>query len=127
MPKTLTVQEFINEVDDGKYFYVEFIKKTNGEYRKMKAQRRVSVGVKNDPGTNGSWNRKNQDAEHNVLTCWDSEKMVDDNVDNPKNRGAHRRINLDGLICATAHGVYYDFDKDRKLFVEVGRKVKKRD
>jgi len=126
MLKVLTVDQFIKEVDDAKFFYVEFIKKSNGELRKMKAKRRVSIGVKNDPGTNGSWNRANQDKEHGVLTCWDTEKMVDDDVDNPKNRGAHRRINLSGLVRATVHGVYYDFNQERQVFVESGRKLKKK-
>lgn len=126
MPKILTVDQFIQEVDDGEFFYVEFIKKTNGEFRKMKARRKVAKGVKNDPGTNGSWNRANQDKEHGVLTCWDTEKLQDEvDLDNPKNRGAHRRINLDGLLRATAHGVYYEFNKDRNVFIETGRKEKK--
>ena len=119
MPKTLTIEQFIEEVNDGKIFHVEFIKKTNGEFRAMDARRGVKKDVKNDPGTNGSWNRANQDKEHGVLTCWDSKKLKDeDDLHSPKNMGAHRRINLDGLLRAKAHGIRYEFDKNRNIFVE---------
>ena len=120
MPKTLTVQQFVNEVNDGEFFSVEFIKRTNGEFRQMTARRGVSKGVKNDSGTNGSWNRVNQDKEHGVLTCYDVNKVVDhDNLEeNPKNKGAFRRIPLDGLLRAKAHGIRYEFDKNRNIFVE---------
>lgn len=120
MPKTLTIDEFIEEVSDKKIFSVSFIKKTNGEFRKMTAIRGVSTGVKNDSGTNGSWNRVNQDKAHNVLTCYDSKKLKDeDNLENKSNTGAFRRINLDGLIEAKAHGVRYVFDKKLNVFVEL--------
>lgn len=120
MPKTLTVQQFINEVDDGEFFSVEFIKRTNGEFRQMTARRGVKKGVKNDTGTNGSWNRVNQDKEHGVLTCYDVNKVVDhdDLEGNPKNKGAFRRIPLDGLLRAKVHGTRYVYNHNRNVFVE---------
>lgn len=118
MPKTMTLDQFLVEIDDGKKFGVTFIKKTNGEIRVMNAQRRVKVGVKNDPGTNGSWNRAAQDKMHNVLTCYDSNK-VDETKDENGNKGAHRRINLDGLLEAKVHGVRYRFDKATNMFIEM--------
>lgn len=120
MPKTLTIQEFIEEVSDKKIFFVSFIKKTNGEYREMNAIRGVGKGVKNDAGTNGSWNRVNQDKVHNVLTCYDSLKLQDnEDLDNKTNRGAFRRINLDDLVEVKAHGVRYKFDKEKNLLIEL--------
>lgn len=129
MPRHLTIEDMIVEIGDGKIFSVEFIKKTNGEYRKMVARRGVYKGVKNDEGTNGAWNRKALDAMHKVLTVYDVNKLedkestvlldIDGNVVNKKDRGAFRRINLDGLKKAKINGVSYIFDEDKKVLVEV--------
>ncbi|ASV44224.1 hypothetical protein PBI_SCTP2_209 [Salicola phage SCTP-2] len=112
--KTQTVQEFVNAVDDNNTFTVRFIKRTNGEERTMNARRRVSKGVKNDEGTNGSWNRANQDAQHNVLTCYDMNK-----IEKVGKKGAHRRINLDDILEVRHHGERYLMDQDKGVLVEV--------
>lgn len=116
--KTMTMQEFLTSVDDGKKFGVTFIKKTNGEVRVMNAQRRVKVGVINEYTLRGSWNRKDNDKAHNVLTCYDT-NVIDPDKDESGNRGAFRRINLDGILECKVHGVRYKFDKEKNLFIEM--------
>lgn len=114
--KTMTIQEFINEVDDGKYFSVKFIKKDN-TLREMTARRGVHKDVKNDSGTNGSWNRKQLDAVHEVLTVYDANKY-DENKSEEDNRGAHRRINLKTIQEVKLHGIHYSMDTEKGILVE---------
>lgn len=113
--KTQTIQEFLNAVEDDKTFGVKFIKRTNGEERTMSARRGVKKGVKNDESVNGSWNRKTQDAEHNVLTCYDMNK-----IETVGEKGAFRRIPLDSLMEVKHHGEHYVMDEEKGVLVKVG-------
>lgn len=121
MKKVMTIDEF-KEIADKKNEYgltetfgVEFIK-ANGEYRKMSARRSVGQGVKNDSSKRGSWNRKENDAEHNLLTVYDMNKKDENNPD--KSKGAHRRIALSRLKKIKLKGVVYVYDEERQLLVE---------
>lgn len=122
MKKVMTVDEFKeivgqkNEHGLTETFGVEFTK-ANGEYRKMSARRSVSKGVKNDSSKRGSWNRKENDAEHNLLTVYDMNK-VDENKPLEESKGAHRRIPLSRLKKVKIKGVVYVYDEERQLLVE---------
>lgn len=117
--KTLTIDQFINEVNDGKTFGVEFIKRSNGEYRVMSARRGVKKGVKNVEDKRGSWNRVENDKKHGVLTCYDMNK-VDESIELEENKGAFRRIPLDGIVKVSVHGVQYVMDKESGVLVSEG-------
>ena len=122
MPEQMTVEQFVEIIDRPAYnnmkpvFGVEFIKK-NGEYRRMAARRGVTKGVKNDSGTNGSWNRVAQDKAHQVLTCYDMNK-VDETKPIDQSKGAFRRIPLTRLKKVRVHGTSYTFDEDSGLLVK---------
>ena len=109
MTKTLTIAQFINEVADGKFFSVTFVKKTDGSVREMLARRGVSKGVK---GVLPEGQRKAEDAANNVLTVFDvqAEEKVGE-------KGAFRRINLENLISVKLHGESYTFNHESGLLV----------
>lgn len=122
--KTMTVQDFVdtvstrNENNGYTTFGVGFTK-ANGDYRKMSARRGVKVGVKNDAGTNGAWNRVNNDIQNNVLTVYDMNKVNENesNGDEPS-KGAFRRISLDRLDYVKVKGVKYLYDEATGMLVQ---------
>lgn len=124
--RILSMDDFKMEIADGKMFSVQFKKRDSDEIRNMTARRGVRKGVKNDPGTNGAWNRKNLDRMHDILTVYDVNKLPDDKfvildsdgklVDNSQ-RGAFRRINLPGIISVKVHGRRYEYKNN--IFIEV--------
>lgn len=122
MSNTMTVSEFKEKVSTpNEYgltpvFGVAFTK-ANGDYRKMSARRGVKKGVKNDSSANGSWNRKNNDAMHNLLTVYDMNK-VDENKPVEESKGAFRRIPLERLISVKMNGEVFIFDKEKQLLVK---------
>ena len=88
---TMSLQDFLDKTKDGLIFRATFIKKGTGETRVMLCRRGVKKGVK---GVLPPGQRKEEDARCGVFTVYDM--MVKD----PKTeqRGAFRRINLEGLI-----------------------------
>ncbi len=74
----------------GKFFTVQFVKRTTGEIRKMNCRTGVSKGV---TGVGKTYDAK----EKGLVTVWDTQA---------KN---FRSINLDGIISITSQGVewYY--------------------
>ena len=113
----LTLEQFIKDTASGKIFTVEFVKRTNNEMRVMTARRGVTKGVK---GVGQAFNP----AEYNLLTVYDMQKL-DEN--DPKNKGksveemekgAFRNINLDQLVALRMGGKSYNWDNNRKVFVE---------
>lgn len=122
LPAQMTIDEFVAYVDRPAYnnmkpiFGVEF-EKANGEYRKMSARRGVTKGVKNDTSTNGSWNRVAQDKAHQVLTCYDMNK-VDETKPVEESKGAHRRIPLTRLKKVKLAGTKYTFNEETGLLIK---------
>ena len=76
----------------GKFFTVEFIKRTTGEVRKMNCRTGVSKGV---TGVGKSYDPE----EKRLVTVWDTQA---------KN---FRSINLDGIIKVTSQGVEWKYGK----------------
>lgn len=61
-------EDLIEKVRDGKFFGVTFIKRTDGEVRRMHAR----VGVDRTTGRGRSWT----DEDHGVMTVWDVDKKA---------------------------------------------------
>ncbi len=99
--RSMTLDEFKDQVDDGQIFSVSFVKKTTGEVRNMVARRGVKKGVKGVVK-----NRREEDEIHNVLTVYDMQKIVPGQDE----KGAFRRINLEGLISVTLHRKVWNWD-----------------
>lgn len=106
----LTLENFLNEVNDGKLFTVTFVKKGDGELRTMTCRRGVSKGVKGV-----AVDRAGEDARNNVLTVFDMQKIEEGKDE----KGAFRRINLEALVSLKHKGVSYAYAHARKEFVEV--------
>lgn len=70
----------------GKFFTVEFVKRTTGELRKMNCRTGVKKGVK---GVGKLYNPE----EKGVVVVWDTQKK------------AFRSISIEGIISVTADGV----------------------
>ncbi len=122
----MSLDDFKRKISDGKMFSVTFQKRDSDEIRVMTARRGVRKGVKNDPGTNGAWNRKALDAMHDILTVYDVNKLPDDSAvvigDDGKpvdtrQRGAFRRINIPGIRQIKVHGKRYQF-KNNLFYAE---------
>lgn len=107
--KTLTLKQFLETVNDGKIFGVEFTKKTDGTLRKMQCRRGVSKGVK------GVRSNAEGDFNNNVLTVYDVAKVTQGG----DTKGAFRRINLAALRSASVGGTRYSWDTVRNCFAEV--------
>lgn len=79
--------DFWNLVRDGRFFRVGFVKRTNGEYRRMLAR----VGVKRHlRGGQAAYDAR----EKNLLHVWDVQKK------------GYRSINLDDVRELKVHGVF---------------------
>ena len=74
----------------GKFFTVQFVKRTTGEVRKMNCRIGVSKGV---TGTGKTYDPE----EKGLVTVWDTQA---------KN---FRSINLDGIISITSQGVEWHY------------------
>ena len=61
-------EDLVEKVRDGKFFGVTFIKRTDGEVRRMRAR----VGVDRTTGGGRPWT----DEAHGVLTVWDVDKRA---------------------------------------------------
>lgn len=104
----MTVAEFVQRVrGTNEMFSVVFVKKTNGEIRKMTARMAVkkNVTMNSDPVK-----RKQEDRDNNVLTCFDMNKVDEGNV-----RGAFRRINLENLLRVKMQGTEYFYNPVSKM------------
>ena len=109
--RTLTVQQFIDKVNASHLIFgVTFIKKGNGELRKMQARMHVTKGVK---GVQDPLTRKLEDQLHSVLTVYDMQKPTEDG------KGAFRRINLAQLVSVKVEGTQYNWDNKQDLLIEV--------
>jgi len=80
-------------------FYIEFIKRTTGELRKMTCRRHVKKGV-TGAGRKG-WDKSSSDG---LLTVYDMNKKTADK------RGAFRMINLDSIVRFKVKGQEYRVD-----------------
>lgn len=103
----LTLEQFLEMVDDDKFFTVTFVKRTNNMVRTMTARRGVKKGVK---GVGHSF----KPEDKNLLCVYDVNKMVE----GTDNRGAFRMINLDALLSCKVHGQYYRWDYNERCFIE---------
>jgi hypothetical protein len=106
----LSLENFLNEVNDGKLFTVTFVKKTDGTLRTMTARRGVTKGVKGV-----AVDRAGEDTRNNVLTVYDMQKLEEGKDD----KGAFRRINLDALVSLKHKGKQYAYAVARQEFVEI--------
>ena len=85
---SVNLGELREMVSSGQIFAVEFIKRTNGEHRKMLCRLGVKKHLK---GGTQAYNP----SEYNLLTVFDMEK------------GAYRMINIDGIISLKIAGQEY--------------------
>lgn len=87
--------EFLRAVGDGRFFSAKFVKRTNGEIRKINAR----VGVKNHL-KGGEKNFKDED--YDLVTVYDLMN------------GGYRSIPMDSLVELKAHGklIYRHPDAD---------------
>ena len=76
--------ELLESLNDGKFFYVEFIKRSNGELRKMTARSGV---FKDIIGTGLSYDP----VKHNLMTVWDTQA------------NGYRSIPVDSIVYLRAH------------------------
>lgn len=113
---TMTLAKFKEEVKDGKFFSVEFIK-ADGTNRKMTCRRGVFKGVK---GVLPEGHRAAEDDRNQVLTVYDVNKLTPEMIASGEVKGAFRRINLKTLIHLNLHGRRYSWSEDGCQFVEIG-------
>lgn len=85
--ETITPQDIIKRTK-GKFFTVEFVKRTTGELRKMNCRTGVSKGVK---GVGKLYDPE----EKGVVVVWDTQKK------------AFRSISIEGIISVTSSGVQW--------------------
>lgn len=96
---TLSKNAFLDTVNDGRVFTVDFIKRTNGERRLMNCRRGVTKGV---TGKGLAFDPEKKD----LLTVYDMQKS------------AHRMINLEDLVALKANGKNYVWSTHDEVFVE---------
>ena len=77
-------------IADGQIFYIEFIKRSTGELRKMRCRKGVKRYLK---GGSKSYNPKAK----NLITVFDMDK------------GAYRSIPVEGVQCLTVSGQSFVF------------------
>src|SRR5271170_314006 len=98
----LTLDEFLDETNDGRIFSVQFIKRTDNALRPMACRRGVTkgvtgVGMKFDP------------AEYALAVVYDMNKVK--NPEQPQDKGAFRMINLETILSVKLHGLTYYWDE----------------
>ena len=106
-------RENVRKLVDGfgaEIFSALFFKK-DGSVRTMACRLHVKKNLSDLAYSNPSdarssnW-RKDEDAEHNLITVYDMNKIVGDNV-----KGAYRRINIDTLVEIRHGGIVYHIVK----------------
>lgn len=99
MPEvTMTLDQFIKKARTGKIFTVGFIKRGDGEPRKMLCR----CGVyKHVSGVGARYDALSK----NLLRVWDLEKT------------GYRQINLDWLIWTRMAGQVWNWNEDKKIFI----------
>jgi hypothetical protein len=90
---------------------VEFIKRSNGELRKMTYRLHVDNPTV-APKPKGVRNTKKINTENLQLTVLDSNKVVRDDDGNILGRGAYRTIPLEGVQSVTVKGTTYQIEED---------------
>jgi hypothetical protein len=108
--QVLSLENFLNDVNDGKLFTVTFVKKTDKTVRTMTCRRGVTKGVKGV-----AVDRAGEDARNNVLTVFDMQKLEEGKDE----KGAFRRINLEQLVSLKHKGKQYAYAQARQEFVEI--------
>jgi hypothetical protein len=90
---------------------VHFIKKSNGELRKMSYRlhvRNPKFGKK--PSGNG--NRKAEDVSNGTMTVYSTNDVVKDTEGNIIGRGAYKRIPLANVTRIVANGKVYEIQRE---------------
>lgn len=89
---------------------VHFIKKSNGQLRKMSYRLHVR-NPKHIASPSGNGNRRSQDVANNTMTVYSTNDVVRDSEGNITGRGAYKRIPLDGVTRIVANGKVYEIQR----------------
>lgn len=98
--KTYSASEFVQQVQDGRIFTVEFIKRTNGEHRVMNCRTGVTAGT-----VGGSL--PYDPAERELLPVYDL-------------KAGFRNVNLRDLVALRLGGQSFRWNTDARRFEECG-------
>jgi len=90
---------------------VHFVKRSNGELRKMSYRLGVR-SPKHLPSPSGNGNRKNDDADKDLITVYSTNDVIKDKEGNIIGRGAYKRIPLNGVTRIVANGKVYEIQRD---------------
>jgi len=90
---------------------VHFIKRSNGELRKMSYRLHVR-NPKHIASPSGSTNRRQADLSNDTMTVYSTNDVVRDREGNIIGRGAYKRIPLDGVTRVVANGKVYEFQRE---------------
>jgi len=90
---------------------VHFIKRSNGELRKMSYRLHVR-NPKHIASPSGSTNRHQADLSNDTMTVYSTNDVVRDREGNIIGRGAYKRIPLDGVTRVVANGKVYEFQRE---------------
>jgi hypothetical protein len=89
---------------------VHFIKRSNGELRKMSYRLHVR-NPKHIPSPSGNGNRRQADISNDTMTVYSTNDVVRDRDGNITGRGAYKRIPLDGVTRIVANGKVYEIQR----------------
>ena len=89
---------------------VHFIKRSNGELRKMSYRLHVR-NPKVGKAPSGDGNRKAADKVTDTMTVYSTNDIVKDKDGNKIGRGAYKRIPLDGVTRIVANGKVYEIQR----------------
>jgi len=89
---------------------VHFIKRSNGELRKMSYRLHVrNPSYGKAPSGNG--NRRQADLSNDTMTVYSTNDVIRDREGNITGRGAYKRIPLDGVTRIVANGKVYEIQR----------------
>jgi len=109
--------------NDPRFFHVEFVKRTDGAYRKMDCRLGVKKHLKG--GDQGY-----EPATFDLLTVWDKnaepkytkeeKAQLEEGIIMPKDKGGFRSINITELVRLTISGVKFIVEENRDLLQKIG-------
>lgn len=91
----LTAEQLIRDAASGRFFRVDFLKRSNGALRRMVC--RTGVHPMN-PGTNA---RRYRAADHGLITVWDTVAGKQD-----RDKG-FRSVSVEGIVALQINGQAY--------------------